>query len=93
MASTASNLSGDPTPVTGGIPLPANMTSQAMNDDAAPADDLGRQAYWLRKLHPSAVPVEFRNSDLTAMDDETKRLLIRAIQQALGIAPLKGETL
>jgi hypothetical protein len=84
---------GDPTPVTGGISLPDRLITTPPCDDAAPDDDLGRQAYWLLKLHPNKVSLRFRKSDLSGMDDATKRLLIADIQFALGIAPFRSDSL
>jgi hypothetical protein len=84
---------GDPTPITGGIALPNRLISTPPADDAAPDDDLGRQAYWLLKLHPDKVSLKFRQSDLSAMDDDTKRQLIADIQYALGVMPFKGNVL
>lgn len=84
---------GDTTPVTGGIALPDRFIASQAADESAPADDLGRQAYWLLKLHPDKVSLRFRQSDLAGMDDATKRLLIADIQFALGVAPFSGEVL
>ena len=93
MAKTRSRIIGDQTPSTGGVDLPSSLIATPVNDDTAPSDDLGRQAYWLLKLHPDCVSLKFRNSDLTAMDDDTKRLLIADIQFALGVSPFKGDIL
>jgi hypothetical protein len=84
---------GDSTPVTGGIALPSRLISTPTADDGVPDDDLGRQAYWLLKLHPDKVSLRFRQSDLSAMDDNTKRQLIADIQYALGVSPFEGNTL
>ena len=67
--------------------------SPALDDDAAPSDDLGRQAYWLLKMNADKVALRFRKSDLASMDDDTKRLLIADIQHALGVAPFKKDVL
>lgn len=93
MPKTSAEIQGDTTPVIGGVDLPAHLTSGFPADDAVPSDDLGRQAYWLLKLHPDKVSPRFRHSDLSKMDDATKRLLIADIQHALGIAPFTGKTL
>lgn len=93
MATTQVFGVGDLSPVIGGATLPAHLLATPTLDDIAPDDDLGRQAFWLLKLHPSDVSLKFRNSDLLAMDDDTKRLLIGDIQFALGVAPLKGDVL
>ncbi|MBI2824538.1 MAG: hypothetical protein HYX69_07625 [Planctomycetia bacterium] len=83
---------GDATPVTGGIAIPDHLVSTPPDADRAPDDDLRRQAYWLLKLHPDAV-AKFQTSDLSAMDDDAKRMLIADIRRALGIAPLKSDVL
>lgn len=93
MAKKNSRTMGDPTPVTGGIALPDRLIAKHDSDDSAPADDLGRQAYWLLKLHPDKVSLKFRQSDLSGMDDTTKILLIADVQYALGVAPFKGDVL
>ena len=93
MAKKPFRASGDRTPVTGGIPLPDHLIKILADDDAAPDDELGRQAYVLLKLHPGAVSLKFRKSDLSGMDDDTKRLLIADIQFALGVGPLKDKVL
>jgi hypothetical protein len=84
---------GDATPVTGGIPLPDCLDGSIGIDDAAPSDDLGRQAYWLLKMNAGKVSLKFRKSDLASMDDGTKRQLIADIQRALGVAPFKKSVL
>ena len=85
---------GDDPPVTGGIDLPPHLiATPAFADECAPDDHLGRLLYWLLKLHPDAISHKFELSDLTAMDDETKRQFIAEIQIALGIAPLRGDFL
>lgn len=85
---------GDDMPVTGGVELPSQMVATPdTSDDCAPDDDLGRQVYWLLKLHPNAVSLKFRQSDLFSMDDDTKRLLIADIQNSLGVSPLIWDVL
>jgi hypothetical protein len=86
---------GDATPVIGGISPPDHLIHSPVVDEGAPEDELGRQAYWLLKLHPDKVSVslKFRNSDLSAMDDATKRLLIADIQHALGVRTITGAVL
>jgi len=85
---------GDVTPVTGGIPLPSHLkTALPSDDDDAPSDDLGRQAYWLLKMNADKVALRFRESDLASMDDDTKRLLIADIQRTLGVSPFKRDVL
>jgi hypothetical protein len=91
MIHKASQHLGDDTPVTGGVPLPSNMVAPLPDDDAAaPSDDLGRQAYWLLRLHANVVSHRYNISDLNKMDDDAKRLLIADIQQAIGVTPLKS---
>lgn len=88
---------GDVAPVTGGVDLPAQLTAFPPGDgDApsdAPSDDLGRQAFWLLKLNQDKVALRFRQADLKAMDDDTKRQLIADIQLAMGIAQFKKDML
>lgn len=84
---------GDTTPVTGGVGLPARLAATPPCDDGVPHDDLGRQAYWLLKMNADKVSLKFRQSDLAAMDDNTKRLLIADIKRAIGVAPFKKAVL
>lgn len=84
---------GDPTPVAGGHGLPSHLVADFPCDDNAPADDLGRQAYWLLKMNSDKVSLRFREADIDAMDDVTKRQLIADLQDCLGIAPLKKVTI
>ncbi len=84
---------GDMTPVTGGVPLPAQLTATPPGNGDAPSDDLGRQAFWLLKLNQDKVALRFRQADLNAMDDDTKRQLIADIQLAMGIAQFKKDVL
>jgi hypothetical protein len=86
-------IRGDRTPVTGGVALPPHLVATKGDDDAAPHDDLGLQAYRLLKLHPGKVSLKFRKSDLSKMDNATKKMLIADIQYALGVAPFKSQTL
>jgi hypothetical protein len=92
MARKKRSSMADP-PVTGGTRIPDRLIATPASDDAAPDDDLGRHAYWLLKLHPDKVSLRFRQSDLSNMDEATKRLLIEDIQYALGVAPFKSDTL
>jgi hypothetical protein len=89
MAKKTTKQIGDATPITGGVPLPAHLVGTLPCDDDFPNDDLGRQAYWLLKMNADKVALKFRQSDLAAMDDDTKRQLIADIQHAIGVAPLK----
>lgn len=93
MAKKHKRIMGDSTPVTGGVALPDRLIATPTAEDGAPDDDLGRQAYWLLKLHPDKLSLKFRQSDLSGMDDSTKRLLIADIQYALGVAPFEGKVL
>ena len=81
------------TPIIGGRSLPSQLVSTDSWDDVAPADDLGRQAYWLLKFNSTKIALKFRQSDLMAMDETTKRLLISDIQSSLGVSPFKSDTL
>lgn len=93
MAKEPGSVTGD-APVTGGKRLPPNLVKSLQDDgESVPDDDLGRQAYWLLKMNPDKVSLRFRQSDLTSMDDDTKRLLIADIQFALGVAPFKKDVL
>ncbi|MCA9234231.1 MAG: hypothetical protein KDA44_02105 [Planctomycetales bacterium] len=51
--------------------------------------DLDRHIVQLLALHP-ALRVQFRNQDLTALDDATKLQLLHDMNQVLGIKPLKN---
>ncbi|MCE9547753.1 MAG: hypothetical protein K8T25_19960 [Planctomycetia bacterium] len=94
MAKKPTHSRGDNTPIIGGHSLPSKLIAPFANDDdLAPNDDLGRQAYWLVKMNAGAVSLKFRKSDFAAMDDPTKRLLIADIQTALGVAPFKSDVL
>ncbi len=93
MANLSMRHSGDTTPVTGGVDLPAHLVANLPNDGDVPADDLGRQAYWMLKLNADKVALRFRQSDLALMDDDSKRLLISDIQFALGVMPFRKAVL
>jgi hypothetical protein len=90
---TDKRTTDDDAPVTGGVPLPRCLVASSRVDDSAPDDDLGRQAYWLLKLNCDSISLKFRKSDLSRMDDDTKRLLISDIQHALGVKPFKSDVL
>lgn len=80
---------GDPTPVTGGVKVPARLLRAVPNPDApAPDSPLDRHLLRLLTLHKD-VSVKFRSVDLTKMDDPTKRALLADIQDLLGIAPAR----
>jgi hypothetical protein len=89
MAKRTTKQIGDTTPVTGGVSIPSSLVATLSCDDDVPGDDLGRQAYWLLKLNADKVALKFRQSDLAAMDDDTKLQLIADIHKAIGVAPLK----
>jgi len=93
MARRTTRQIGDATPVTGGVPLPAHLVATPPCDDDVPSDDLGRQVYWLLKLNADKISLKFRQADLMAMDDDTKRQLIADIQRAIGVAPFKKAVL
>lgn len=48
-------------------------------------DPLGRHATKLMALHPDII--DFRQKEMTKMDDDTKRLLIEDMYTILGIQP------
>jgi hypothetical protein len=93
MAKRSTRQIGDATPVTGGVALPARLIAPISCDGDVPSDDLGRQAYWLLKMNSDKLALRFRQSDLAAMDNDTKRQLIADIRAALGIAPFKKAVL
>lgn len=77
---------GDMTPVLGGAALPADMDwTPADGDDVYPDDNLGRMVYWLMTLHKDKLCLKFRKSDISSMDDLTKKALIADIHEALGV--------
>ena len=78
---------GDQISVIGGADLPADLFDVQDFPADVPTDDLSQQLFWLQKMNPGVV--KFRNSDLVAMDDDTKRAMIADIQYALGLGPLK----
>jgi hypothetical protein len=51
--------------------------------------DLDRHIVQLLALHPT-LRVQFRNQDLTALDDDTKHTLLQDMNHVLGIKPLKS---
>lgn len=94
MSTIIKNSHGDMTPVLGGTALPADIDSiDPIDDTGYPDDDLGRLAYGLLTLHKDKLRLKFRKSDLSAMDDSTKRALIATIHEALGISPDFGDVL
>ncbi|MBL8828312.1 MAG: hypothetical protein JNM18_15125 [Planctomycetaceae bacterium] len=93
MSNHFSSRDGDKTPVTGGVDLPARLVCALPPDDDIPTDDLGLQAFMLLKTNGDKVALRFRQSDLKAMDDDTKRALISDIQRALGIKSFKKDVL
>ncbi len=80
----------DQVSVIGGRDLPDDQ-SQANDviDVNAPTDDLGRRLYALLRLHPD-VDLNFRQDDISAMDDATKQILISDIQTILNVPPFKS---
>ncbi|PHS06081.1 MAG: hypothetical protein COA78_14700 [Blastopirellula sp.] len=80
-------------PVTGGNEL----ASDQIRDDVALHDvkatsDLDRHIIRLLSLHKQ-VGIQFRNQDLTSLDDTTKRALLDDINELLGIQPMKSSNL
>jgi hypothetical protein len=57
--------------------------------DLPPASDpLGRYATKLMALHTDII--DFRQKDMSKMDDDTKRMLISDMQEILGIKSIKS---
>lgn len=69
-------------------------TPKSLRDDiddlttVAVKSDLDLHIVRLLALHP-ALKVRFRNHDLAALDDATKRTLLDDMNQVLGVRPLK----
>ncbi|MCY2965428.1 MAG: hypothetical protein NT069_17640 [Planctomycetota bacterium] len=89
MSKLRKNKRVDEPGVLAGVPMPPTLAFYPTDDEAGPDDELGRRIFRLLKLHPE-VCVQFRLSDLDAMDDATKRLLIADVKSTLVIKPLKG---
>ncbi len=87
MVKKSKQVNGDETPVTGGVELPSQLTRPLPVDEDFPSDELGQQAYWLLKLNADKIALKFRQSDLSAMDDDTKQQLIADIRDSLGVKP------
>jgi hypothetical protein len=88
------NTHGDMTPILGGAPLPDDIDIRDGADDPGfPDDELGRMLFWLLRLHADKLSLKFRNSDITGMDDQTKRHLINDIHEVLGIRSDFGDIL
>lgn len=78
-------------PVTGGVDTAKYLRDDVDDLRALKTDsDLDRHIVQLLALHPT-LRVRFRNQDLTALDDGTKRTLLQDMNQVLGIKPLKTQ--
>ncbi len=89
---------GDPMPVIGGGAMAVELLDDSGDDFVAssvafPSDSLAQRAYDLLTLNADQLSLKFRNSDLTNMDDSTKRLLIQDLCDSLEIKPLLTDTL
>lgn len=76
-------------PSVGRLTTPKNLRDDI--DDlttVAVKSDLDLHIVRLLALHP-ALKVRFRNHDLAAPDDTTKRTLLNDMNQVLGVRPLK----
>jgi hypothetical protein len=77
-------------PVTGGVDL-AKYLRDDVDDlrNLRIASDLDKRIVQLLALHP-ALRMQFRNQDLTTLDDATKQTLLQDMNHVLGIRPLKS---
>ena len=82
-----STKKGDPTPVIGGCDIPSHLIDSPAPFGCPPDDDLGRQVFWLLSLHPK-INLQFRDRDLSGMDDATKQTLLDDIHSILGVTSL-----
>ena len=78
---------GDPTPMIGGCGIPSRRIDSPAPFGCPPDDDLGRQVFWLLSLHPE-ISLEFRDRDLSGMDDARKQKVLDDIQSILSLRPL-----
>lgn len=77
-------------PVTGGVELADDCIRQDVDAlrDLKAASELDRHIVRLLSLHGN-LHIRFRNHDLAALDEATKRSLLADINDLLGIKPLK----
>jgi hypothetical protein len=87
-----STKKGDPTPVIGGCAVPSYLMDSPTPVENPPDDDLGTQVFWLLSLHPE-INLQFRDRDLSSMDDATKQTLLNDIHSILGVRPLNPSSL
>ncbi len=80
---------GDPTPVIGGCAIPADLIDAPAPFGRPPDDDLGRHIFWLLSLHPE-ISSQFKNLDLSGMDDTAKQALLSDINSILAVRPLNS---
>jgi hypothetical protein len=76
---------GDPTPVTGGVPIPARLRRK-LPDIPAASDPLDRHILLLFALHQDRL-ADLRPADLFQLDRAAKTKLLSQINQRLGIRP------
>lgn len=87
-------LTGDPSIVVGGIPLPASLiATPPASEMPIPTDDLGKLLYGLSHIYPEAVPAELRGIDVGSLDETAKQRFLREIQQKVGVTPIRDVTI
>jgi hypothetical protein len=87
---TCQSASQDFVPATGGVDVAKYLRDDVDDLRSLKTDsDLDRHIVQLLALHP-ALRVRFRNKDLTALSNDTKRTLLQDMNQVLGIKPLKN---
>jgi len=86
------NKKKNSTPVIGGCDIPNSLIGSPNLTGSPPSDHLGRQIFWLLKLHPE-INFQFQDQDLNTMDDATKQQLLADINLILGIQPLQTMSL
>lgn len=89
MGATKKSTVGDTTPVAGGRGIPASMVRNDLPDLPADGDELTTHVRRLMALHPE-ISLGFRATDLVSMPAADKLVILGAINQALGIKPLKS---
>lgn len=77
--------------VVGGVGLSENATRTELSipKDLVVSSALDKQVARLLILHPE-LRLKFRNNNLACLADETKRVLLKDMQDILGISPLKN---
>lgn len=76
---------GDPTPVTGGCPVPAGIVARGLTDVPWDADETTKHLYRLLELHPDLMP-RVRADMVASLSQADKLRLITDINRSLGIA-------